>query len=145
MPEQTIHVVTPISREDLEIVISGLEVACGNSAIVITESWDLVVKDPRQADALNILFSTKENQIKNKIKEIKLKNQSPPKLKIRHVMRAWRILNNLGQVVEQISIEGKNRRLAAGEFDPDTILHHPISGRQRVTGPKGSSQSLVPS
>ena len=139
MPDQIIHVIAPISREELEIVVSGLEVACGGSSIKITESWELIVKDPRQVQAIRSLFDTRV------IDSYQVKDTGPKVKKAKHIMRAWRILNNLGQVVEQISIEEKNRRLSAGEFDPDTILHHPKAGRQRVTGSKGSPQGMVPS
>jgi hypothetical protein len=56
--EQIIHIQnSQISRNDLDVVIVGLEVACGGNRIVITESFDLVVTDERQATALKALFS----------------------------------------------------------------------------------------
>lgn len=57
MTEQTIHITTPISRNDLEMVIAGLEAACPGNRIHILESFDLVVSNPRQAVALKALFN----------------------------------------------------------------------------------------
>ena len=59
----------------------------------------------------------------------------------RKPMRAWRILDGTGACVEQITIDEKNRRLATGEFEPGTILHHPRAGRFLVTG-RGPGQGM---
>jgi len=56
MIEQTIHIKAPISRGDMESVIEGLEMACPGSRIEITETFDLIVIDERQAAALEALF-----------------------------------------------------------------------------------------
>ena len=61
MTEQTIHIKTPISRGDMESVIEGLEMACPGSRIEITETFDLIVIDERQAAALKALFSGKDD------------------------------------------------------------------------------------
>jgi len=144
LSDQIIHVKSPISREDLEAVITGLEVACGGIRIEVSEAFELVVKDERQAKALRALFVS--NGKKKFIPTVhKKENILQPKSIIRTHCKAWRVLNVIGQVVEQITIEEKNRRLAAGEFEPDTILHHPRAGRQRVTGAKGQPQGLEPS
>jgi len=159
LSEQIIHVKTPITREDLASLVFGLEAACGGNRIEVTEVFDLVVKDDRQANALRALFGP--NGKDNFIPILKRKPRFPSSVPVVHKkenvlypksieiirahFRAWRVLNILGQVVEQITIEEKNRRLAAGEFEPDTILHHPKAGRQRVTGAKGQPQGLEPS
>lgn len=58
-------------------------------------------------------------------------------------IRSWHVLLG-GTEVEVITISEKNRRLAAGEFDTDTILQHPKAGKQRITGEKGSPQGMEP-
>jgi hypothetical protein len=62
----------------------------------------------------------------------------------RRPCRAWRILSIEGEVVEQITIDEKNRRLAAGEFETGTMLHHPRAGTLIVAGEKGSVQEALP-
>lgn len=147
MNEQTIHIKSPISIDDLETMVSGLEIACGGNRIVVSPAFDLIVNDHRQVAALNALFGSNGNVegviVKHKtIKQSKTPNAYPA---LRAEMRAWQVLDILGMVTEQITISEKNRRLAAGEFAPDTILHHPKAGRQRVTGPQGLPQGLEPS
>jgi hypothetical protein len=145
--EQTIHIKTPISRDALDSVIVGLEAACGGNQIVVTEAYDLIVNDQRQIAALKALFASVPAE---RFIRTRGPNKSKPALTVqpaivRNPIRAWCVLDILGQVVEHISIEEKNRRLAAGEFEPNTILHHPKAGRQRVTGAKGQPQGLEPS
>jgi hypothetical protein len=45
-----------ITRDELDEVIVGLEVACGGNKIEVTESFELIVKDDRQVVALKALF-----------------------------------------------------------------------------------------
>jgi hypothetical protein len=153
MLEQTIHIKTPISKDDLETLISGLEAACGGNRIVVSEEFDLVVSNQRQALALKALFGKVIQTDKNipvkyrpkKVRDLNKKKVSDPYPGLRNEMKTWRVLDKLGMVAEQITIEEKNHRLAAGEFETDTILHHPRAGRQRVTGEKGHPQVLEPS
>ncbi len=157
MTEQMIHITAPIDRDDLEALIAGLQAACGGNHIVVTECFDLVVKDERQAAALKALFG--ENG--DKREKMIAKTAAMPKRSVgksrsralieprtpataRRPMRAWRVFlpDSAGIVSEQITIEEKALRLAKGEFEPGTILHHPRTGRQRVIGSKGYSQGL---
>ena len=146
MSEQTIHIKSPISRDELDLLITGLEAACGGNRIIVSESYDLVVSDDRQSAALSALFSSRQSD-KSHIK--RGPNKPKPKTEyipiIRKPISAWQVLDILGRITENITIDEKNRRLAHGLFSPDTILHHPKAGRQRVTGPQGQPQGLEPS
>jgi len=176
MNEQKIHITAPISRDDLNAVIAGLEAACGGNRIEIAETFDLIVNDERQAAALEALFGGNEKRkyvprnggkLQGRATQIrparrwKSARQSsdqsavictaptrPPNLQRKKYgpIKAWRVFlpSSDGYVSEQITIEEKNLRLARGEFEPGTILHHPKAGRQRVTGAKGSRQGMEP-
>ncbi|MGA2504227.1 MAG: hypothetical protein ABSG01_09075 [Anaerolineales bacterium] len=61
MDEQVIHIKTPISREDLDCVVAGLEAACGGKRIMVTDTFELTVEDERQAVALKALFNPNGN------------------------------------------------------------------------------------
>lgn len=59
--------------------------------------------------------------------------------------KAWRVFRPGEEVVsEWITVTEKDRRLQAGEFPAGTVIHHPKSGRQLVTGALGEPQRLVP-
>ena len=70
MPVQTIRV-QGISREDLDAVIAGLEVACGGNRIEVSEGFDVLVKAERQAIALEALFSGEVKREKARTNHIK--------------------------------------------------------------------------
>ncbi len=158
MTEQTIHISTPISRDDLEMVIAGLEAACPGNRIHILESFDLLVSNPHQAAALKALFGENGNKREKMIAKTatmpkrsvgKSRSRAPieyPRIlpTARRPIKAWRVFlpDSAGVVSEQITIEEKTTRLVRGEFEPGTILHHPRTGRQRVIGSKGYSQGL---
>ncbi len=61
----------------------------------------------------------------------------------RHI-KSWRLLDRVGNVLEFLTIDEKNQRLAAGGFEEGAILHHPKAGKQVVIGAQGSGQGLKP-
>jgi hypothetical protein len=151
MNEQKIHITAPISRDDLETVIAGLEAACGQNHIEFVESFDLLVKDERQAAALMALFSGNDKREKTIPKRKPKMITAMSERSIGHrsnfgkLIKAWRVFLPGSDVIsERITIEEKNLRLSKGVFEPGTILHHPLAGRQRVTGAKGSAQGMEP-
>lgn len=58
-------------------------------------------------------------------------------------IKAWRLLDGNGAVVETLTIEERNKRLAEGGFAEGAILHHPKAGQQRVIG-SGPGQGMQP-
>lgn len=58
-------------------------------------------------------------------------------------IKAWRVLDADGQVLEQLTITERNFKLAKGEFADGTILHHPRAGKHKVTG-AGPGQGMEP-
>jgi hypothetical protein len=57
-------------------------------------------------------------------------------------IKAWRLMDG-DTVVETLTIEEKNKRLAEGGFAEGAILHHPKAGKQRVIG-AGPGQGMEP-
>ena len=58
-------------------------------------------------------------------------------------VKSWRV-EVPGQEIELISGQEKNRRLDAGLFEPDVILHHPKAGAYRVHGERYHQQFVKP-
>jgi hypothetical protein len=133
MNEQTIYIKTPISRDDLETVIAGLETACGGIRIEIAESFDLVVEDERQAAALKALFGADGSQpICNDQKE---KKSGKPRLKFNKVLRPYKkreesyyIFLNSERVNQKITGGALGRMLQTGKLEVGTRLSHPTKG-----------------
>ena len=92
MSEQTIHIKSPIFRDELDLLITGLEAACGGNRIIVSESYDLVVSDDRQSAALSALFSSRQSD-KSHIKRGPYKPK--PKTEyipiIRKPISAWQV------------------------------------------------------
>lgn len=123
MSEQTIHIKTPISRDDLDAVIIGLELACGGARIEINEAFDLVVKDERQVAALKALFgsngSKPEDVTPRRKKNKNIRNKPGTPGPHSYVIEAS------GEV---ISSQALNGRLAEHSIEVGTRLKHPKKG-----------------
>jgi hypothetical protein len=126
----TISIKTPISRDDLDMVISGLEAACPNARIEVTECFDLVVQDERQADALKALFSQcrRPKSVGIKPKKAQSKIVAGP-----HSY----IIETSGEV---ISTRALNIRLAEHDIAPTTRLTHSTKGRFVVVDAENESE-----
>lgn len=119
MIEQAIHITTPISRDDLDAVITGLEIACGGIRIVITEAFDLIVKDERQASALTALFSSNGKGQEAIVRPTKKKQENASKEPAKAIgMRSYRF----GATGEFISGQAINKRLMGHAIPEGTIF-----------------------
>lgn len=116
MSEQTIHITAPLSREDLDALVAGLEAACGGNHIVVTEVFDLIVEDKRQVAALEALFGEidKYEDVRRKAKVKKAPSPASPTAGARSY-----IIEGTGEV---ISFQALNKRMGAGEIEVGTIL-----------------------
>jgi hypothetical protein len=138
MNKKTIHIKSPISRDDLDAVITGLEVACGGIRIEISEAFDLVVTNERQAAALEALFGgnesslVEEGQKVKKIKQIQRKYPTEKKeLKIERKCIYYTFLTGEREN-QQITGGALGGMLKAGKIEPGTRLSHPINGEYIV-------------
>jgi hypothetical protein len=59
-----------------------------------------------------------------------------------HTIKAWRLMDG-ETVIETLTVEERNKRLADGDFAEGAILHHPKAGKQRVIG-AGPGQGMEP-
>ena len=132
MSKQTIHIKSPINRDDLDAVITGLEVACGGIRIQVEDAFDLVVTDERQAAALEALFSGND-LTSEKVQEVK-----KPKIhQQRYLFRSQRkdLLYEFltGERVNQQTTGGALYvMLKSGKLVPGTYLSHPTKGKLLV-------------
>lgn len=126
MTEQTIYIKTPISRDDLDAVITGLEVACGGIRIQVSEGFDLVVTNERQAAALKILFGSDDKFPVEGIKETK-KPKIPPESRASRKVIYYTFLTG-ERVFQQITGGALGNMLKAGKLEPGTRLSHPTKG-----------------
>jgi hypothetical protein len=154
MNEQVIHIKTPISREDLDAVVTGMEVACGGIRIEVTEVFDLVVEDERQAVALKALFGSNGKTEKVAIKprgtrQKKTQAADKPEKQVEKKTRTdvlYEILNGpkAGEKYRGPSIA---LMMKAGNLAAGTALSHPIRGKLIVvTNGQGTwtLQAMVP-
>lgn len=146
-----------IGEDDLRQYLADTEKLTG-SKITLVPQWVVTSDSPNVEMALEALFGGlgidvdapviakvvhkakrgKGITVSNKASTFKLKPSPAQELK------SWRVLDADGNMVEQLSIEEKNLRLASGAFVEGTILHHPKAGKQRVLGAQGSGQGLMP-
>jgi len=134
----TFHIKTPISRDDLDAVIIGLEVACGGVAIVVTEAFDLVVKDERQVKALRALFGENGNKPEDVIPKHKRHVSADPERK-----RGNRYSYIIEATGERISKQALAIRLDDHNIELGTRLSHPTKGKFVVTCKSDDDPSLV--
>ena len=115
MTEQTIYIKTPVNKDDLETLITGLEAACGGNRIEIKETFDLIVTDERQAAALKALFGNVDKCegviIKRKAKKTSNGKKEPGEHSY--------IFEATGEV---ISAQMMNKRLAVKDIAEFTVL-----------------------
>jgi len=119
MTEQTIHIKTPVNKDDLETLIAGLEAVCGGNRIEIKETFDLIVTDERQAAALKALFFERgqgENILKNKAQK---KARSAPSDQKKEPGEHSYIIEGTGEV---ISAQMLHKRLAVKDIPEFTVI-----------------------
>lgn len=126
MSKQTIHIKSPISRDDLDAVIIGLEIACGGIRIEVSEAFDLFVTDKRQAAALKALFGgngqTPVEEVQKR-KETKIQPGTHGSRKDSYYTFLTGELEN-----QQTTGGALHLKLKAGKLDPGTCLSHPKYG-----------------
>jgi hypothetical protein len=119
MTEQTIYIKTPVNKDDLEALITGLEAACGGNRIEIKETFDLIVTDQRQAAALKALFSEERHEKyipKNKAQK---KARSAPFDQKKAPGAYSYVIEGTGEV---ISAQMLHKRLAAKDILEFTVV-----------------------
>jgi len=136
MSNQTIHIKSSINRDDLDAVITGLEVACGGIRIQVEEAFDLVVTDKRQAAALEILFGD-NSQSSEIVQEVK-KSKSQPK---RYPPYTFLTGENVGQQISGVLL---HFQLNTSELVPGTRLSHPTKGELIVVRDELGQLALQP-
>ena len=139
MSEQIIHIKVPISRADLDCVVSGLETACGGIRIMVTETFDLIIKDKRQAAALKALFSSngqtegmaitpKRGKYKKASKAVEPDTVKRRGLEPGHLLASW---EGVG-IVEKMTTQAVQKGLAKHSFRQGQKLHHSKQGYKVV-------------
>lgn len=72
-----------------------------------------------------------------------LKNREQPKAHPAPTLKSWHLLDADGNVLEKLSIDERNLRMANGGFAEGAILQHPKVGKQRIIG-SGHGQGMEP-
>ena len=112
-----------ISLEDLEDICFALEKACGGKKIEINPVFDLTVSDPRQAEALKILFSTTP---------VVVEKEKPRKVGKRGGARSYTV-EGTGEVMSAVVAK---KKVQAGELVYGTVLVSSSGRKFKVTDNK---------
>jgi hypothetical protein len=138
--------------DELESLADVLKSFTGER-VEVTEYFEIHTASKRAAGALEALFeqqaigqglrfeaSEPEAAITTPKKAGKVRGNWKPPARER---RIWDVIVNDDRI-EQITVSEKDRRLAAGLYEPGTVLHHPKVGYLRVIGDKGGAQWTAP-
>jgi hypothetical protein len=130
MSEQIVHIKVPISRDDLDTVVAGMEAACGGDHILVTETFELVVQDKRQAAALEALFPSKGTIEEATIKPRKGKQEKIPAEKPKRKSPKYIPYTFLSgpRINDTISGGALGEILKAGNLAAGVRLSHPVRG-----------------
>lgn len=139
-----------VGEDNLRQFLAGTEKMLG-AKITVVPQWQVSCDDAAVMLALEALFGKLGQPADDQAASVRLTRKGKARVqRLEPVeadgrqIRSWRVLDRLGNVSEYLTIDEKNRKLAAGEFEEGAILHHPKAGKQLVIGAKGGGQGLKP-